>query len=117
MNDLTQMGSKPAVSDVTLLDNGYAPDVNFNLGIMYVAEGSVLGGQYILRNIKKALGEDVSCNFLNVYGEKTGQLWKDFLQQLNGYAETIHQSEQEKIIAGAIYGFKRVYAVFNHNTQ
>lgn len=92
-------------------DKNYSTDINFNLGLMYVTEGSVLGGQVILKNIRKQLGEDTACRFLNVYGQTTGSLWKSFLMQMDQHEQTLPENEKEQIIAGAIYGFERAYVI------
>lgn len=111
--DLMQLGKKHTPGEALLLDSDYRHTPAFNLGLMYVSEGSVLGGQYILKHIKKILGEQTSCSFLNVYGERTGSTWKNFLSALNAYAANASESEKQEIIDGALYGFKRVEFIFN----
>lgn len=113
LKDLVQLGKMPAPGDALLLDGDYRHSQAFNMGMLYVTEGSVLGGQYILKNVKKNLGEDAPGAFLNVYGEKTGSAWKAFLDVLNGYAATASGQEKEEIIEGALYAFKRVEHIFN----
>lgn len=108
LEDLLQLGKKQKPSGAMLLDEHYRNSPAFNLGLMYVTEGSVLGGQYILKNIKKTLGEEAPGAFLNVYGEKTGSTWKQFLEALNAFAEKASEVEKQEIIDGALYGFKQV---------
>jgi heme oxygenase len=108
--DLDQLKYASAVNK-TFLDAAHSPDLNFNLGLMYVTEGSVLGGQVILKNIKKQLGEDIASRFLNVYGQQTGHLWRSFLIQLAEYQSTLSQKEKMRIIDGAKYGFERAYSI------
>lgn len=113
LNDLMQLGKKHTPGDALLLDSDYRHTPAFNLGLMYVSEGSVLGGQYILKHVKKTLGEHTSCSFLNVYGERTGSTWKHFLEVLNAYAANASEPEKQEIVDGAMYGFKRVEFIFS----
>ncbi|MFJ4344149.1 biliverdin-producing heme oxygenase [Pseudomonas sp. NPDC089401] len=54
------------------------------LGVMYVLEGSTLGGQVL----KKAMAERFDfgpgngASFFDVYGELTGSYWRSFLERL-----------------------------------
>lgn len=111
--DLAQLGKQPAPGEALLLDSDYRNSLPFNLGMMYVTEGSVLGGQYILKNVKKTLGEAAPGAFLNVYGERTGSTWKAFLEVLNGYAATATGEQKQEIIEGALYAFERVRHLFS----
>lgn len=113
LNDLMHLGKKDRPGDDSLLDANYRNSLAFNLGLLYVAEGSVLGGQYLLKHIKKTLGEETPGSFLNVYGERTGSIWKDFLEALNQYAATATEEQRQEITEGALYGFKRVEHVFS----
>lgn len=113
LDDLMQLGKKHTPGEALLLDSNYRHTPAFNLGLMYVSEGSVLGGQYILKHVKKTLGEQTPCSFLNVYGERTGSTWKNFVEALNAYAGNASEPEKQEIIEGAMYGFKRVEFIFN----
>lgn len=49
------------------------------LGMLYVLEGSTLGGRFILQRLSE-LGADVSdLAFLDPYGGRTGERWRGFL--------------------------------------
>ncbi len=113
LDDLMHLGKTGVHSDARLLDGDYRNSPAFNLGILYVTEGSVLGGQYILKNVKKNLGEGAPGAFLNVYGEKTGSTWKAFLETLNAYAAKASEEEKQEMTEGALYAFKRVEHIFN----
>jgi heme oxygenase len=56
------------------------------LGCAYVLEGSTLGGQYLLRQLRPRLPhlEGRATAFLAGYGPRTGPLWRDFLAVLEG---------------------------------
>ncbi len=113
LDDLAHLGKTHPPGEALLLDENYRHSLAFNLGLLYVTEGSVLGGQYILKHVKKTLGEDAPVAFLNVYGEKTGSTWKRFLDALNHYAATAGEDQQQEITEGALYGFQRVEHLFS----
>ena len=54
------------------------------LGWLYVFEGQTLGGRVILRQAQLALGVDETrgASFLAGYGDRTGAMWRGFLQVL-----------------------------------
>lgn len=56
-------------------------------GILYVLEGSSLGGQIITRHYGKTLGltPETGLSYFNGYGEKTGEMWTSFLKALTQY--------------------------------
>src|SRR5688572_13188740 len=80
LDDLMHLEKKHRPEGALLLDGDYRQGLAFNLGLLYVTEGSVLGGQYIMKNVRKTLGEQAPCAFLNAYGERTGSTWKNFLE-------------------------------------
>lgn len=88
----------------------------FALGIMYVIEGSSLGGRVILKNINAALGHDIDSGaaYFSGYGGQTGSYWKNFLGMLANY-EAEHNNANE-IIAGADYAFIAISEHFKNNS-
>lgn len=56
------------------------------LGVMYVLEGSTLGGQVLKRAMAERLGvgADSGAGFFDVYGPLTGAHWRSFLARLAG---------------------------------
>jgi heme oxygenase len=87
----------------------------FSFGIMYVIEGSSLGGRVILKNITAALGydEDKGARYFAGYGGTTGSHWKNFIAIMVNYAEE-HNCEDE-IIAGADFAFRTISNHFTEN--
>lgn len=77
----------------------------FALGLMYVVEGSTLGGRFILKNIETNLGysSENGASYFNGYGPKTGSSWKNFLNFMTDY-EAQNQN-QDEIIKGADFAF------------
>ena len=103
----------PPLEEGASLDYGdYRNNTDFHFGLLYVTEGSTLGGLYILKHIRKVLGPVIPGNFLNVYGDKTGTIWKSFLRQLDNYQAGIDEVRRKEIIAGAMFGFKRARDIF-----
>lgn len=88
----------------------------FGLGILYVIEGSTLGGKVIFKHVQKALGLDQNngASYFYGYGEKTGDFWKSFMIQLSKY-ENLHQNGDE-IIAGANFAFQCLHHHFLVNS-
>jgi len=75
------------------------------LGMMYVLEGSTLGGRFILQRLSE-LGSDVSdLAFLDPYGAETGRRWRSFLLVLE--RET---SGEDTRIADACRGASAAFA-------
>lgn len=85
----------------------------FALGILYVVEGSTLGGRFILKNVSKfpELSGDKGVSYFNGYGEKTGSFWKSFLSFLSEYEQ--ENDCGEAIIEGAIFAFDSIYKHFD----
>lgn len=73
------------------------------LGVMYVIEGSTLGGQVLKRAMAERLGidSDHGARFLDVYGPLTGAHWRSFLQRLDQPAASHPQT-----VAAAIATFE-----------
>jgi len=86
--------------------------VPFALGILYVVEGSTLGGRFILKNIMTVPGldKDQGISYFKGYGEKTGSYWKSFLIFLETYEQKYNCGNT--IIEGAVYAFDSIYNHF-----
>ncbi|WP_051197540.1 biliverdin-producing heme oxygenase [Flavobacterium soli] len=81
----------------------------FAMGMVYVVEGSTLGGRFILKNVQEAFdfNEDKGASYFAGYGNKTGSSWKKFLNSLTEFeAKT---NSEEEIIAGATYAFEAIH--------
>lgn len=97
------------------LDAQFNPSPSFCFGMLYVLEGSTLGGLHIVKNVMASLGKDAAAatSFLTVYGAHTGSKWKEFLQVLNVYRQSVKEEEAAELIDGAIYAFNRTFELFN----
>ena len=102
-------------AEYTFLDAGFHANPAFCMGMLYVSEGSTLGGQYILKNVQKVLGAEAAHagSFLNVYSMRTGSMWKAFMDILNTYQATLTDAEMQEVAAGAVYGFERTRKILS----
>lgn len=114
-DDLAALGAENHTLTLPLSNSLPNDSVSFKLGIMYVVEGSSLGGRVILKNISNSLGyhADNGARYFAGYGGETGSHWKKFLDMLVGY-ENEHNCGTE-IIAGADYAFNAISHHFTHN--
>jgi heme oxygenase len=74
------------------------------LGLMYVLEGSTLGGR-VIRREAAARGLDMcGLSFLDPYGAEVGNQWKSFLTVLARCVRT--SNDADSAVAGARAGFR-----------
>lgn len=75
------------------IDAAPVTSVGVYTGVLYVIEGSMLGGQLISRSLETNLGlrRDAGARFYYGYGRETGAMWQAFL----GFAEGIRGDERE----------------------
>ncbi len=77
------------------------------LGILYVSEGSSLGGNVIRKALQKnAAFHNHDFQFLNCYGDKTGEMWKQLTGFLNGCEEN-----REEILDGALLAYRNLIRI------
>ncbi|MFD2896709.1 biliverdin-producing heme oxygenase [Sphingobacterium arenae] len=79
------------------------------LSALYVLEGSIMGGPYIVQMLHK-YGVTKGTSFFSGYGEDTGKMWGAFVAVLNKYGENPEQ--QKRAIAVANETFARFGDVF-----
>ena len=84
-------GQHPAMSDA------------FAIGVLYVLEGSMLGGQVILKMLKKVESLDgLPHHFYTAYGAETGQRWMAFKALSENM---VPENCAQEAVAGANYAF------------
>jgi len=111
--DLTFLNHTKTDSKLPFTENLKTFSVPFAIGILYVVEGSSLGGRFILKNLQSALGyEENGVSYFNGYGNKTGSSWKNFLNVLTEYEEK--NGDSEAIIAGADFAFQAIHRHFSN---
>ena len=102
VHDLLKTGLTPAAIDAVTPAGFYPTDVAAALGMMYVVEGSTLGGRVIYKHVHKTLALDAEsgASYFDGYGPETGSRWKSFIKALCEFAVT-NQSEEEIISSAA----------------
>lgn len=109
-----------AIDKGTLLEEAFFsntyPDAYMAAGALYVLEGSTLGGQIIVKHLQKAMSAGfVNAAYFSGYKQKTGSMWKEFLQQLTALPQSTEQEQQ--IITGAITTFKIIDGLLSKNNK
>jgi heme oxygenase len=114
-NDLVTLGISKTNYKKNLSTSLPVSSTAFAMGIMYVTEGSTLGGRYILKNISEALGLDANkgAQYFAGYGNATGSKWKNFLNILIEFED--ENNNEDEIIAGAVFAFDRISIHFTEN--
>jgi len=109
-----------AIDKQTLLEEAFFrntyPYLYMAVGALYVLEGSTLGGQIIVKHLQKAMPRGfVNSAYFSGYQQKTGSMWKEFLQQLTALPQSTLQEQQ--IITGAITTFTIIDGLLNNNNE
>lgn len=114
VNDI--LFAKGAIGEYQAPFNTADISLPFAMGIMYVVEGSTLGGRFILRNIQENLGfdEENGASYFSGYGTRTGSYWKKFLNKLTDFESETNSAEE--IIAGADYAFTTIHKHLAENS-
>lgn len=83
------------------------------VGLLYVIEGSTLGGQHIFGKLSKfqSLSREEGARFFYGYGEQTAEKWENFLQ----FSDSIHERPLDCAAAeaSAICTFRLFESVLN----
>ena len=109
-----------AINKHTLLEKAFFrntyTDVYVAAGALYVLEGSTLGGQIIIKHLQKTMPSGfVNAAYFSGYQQRTGSMWKEFLQQLTALPQSKQQEQQ--IITGAIITFKIIDGLLSKNNE
>ena len=74
-------------------------------GILYVLEGSTLGGQFITKqlNARFALSPENGISFFHSYGPQTGLMWKQFQGHLNAQLDNSEKLKSAVQTASATF--------------
>ncbi|MCD0490510.1 biliverdin-producing heme oxygenase [Pedobacter sp. MC2016-14] len=94
-----------------------APEVNNTvqaLGALYVLEGSIMGGPYIVKMLQKG-GLTKGFSFFSGYGEASGQKWGEFTAVLDALAK--NEEDEKQALQAAHETFARfgdVFGTVNH---
>ena len=80
------------------------------LGMLYVLEGSTLGGRMILRELSRLGVSDRRLRFLDPYGGATGERWRSFLDVLDREVGS-DPVRLDDVARGGVRGFRHAHAV------
>ena len=106
---------KHTLLEEAFFSNTY-PDVYMAAGALYVLEGSTLGGQIIVKHLQKTMPPGFeNAAYFSGYQQRTGSMWKEFLQQLTALPQS--PLEEEQIITGAITTFKIIDGLLSNNNE
>lgn len=89
------------------------PEINSALdaiAAMYVLEGSIMGGPYIVKMLERG-GLTKGFSFFQGYGEDSKKMWAGFIEVMNQLGED--PSTHDQVIAVANDTFKNFGEVFN----
>lgn len=87
------------------------------VGVLYVLEGSTLGGQLITRHLAYCLGlkPDQGLAFFSSYTSEIGSMWKQFSNQINNYVgEHFAPGDVALMILSAQSTFQTLNEWLNH---
>lgn len=117
--DLAQLGvDAEALRSIPLCDQLPASDrPAARMGILYVIEGSTLGGRVIAGAVRDSLGIDAGsgCAYFTGYGSSTRAMWKDTCRVLEEFGQRA-QAEQSETVAAAADTFYRLDRWFQNLT-
>jgi len=78
--DIEELGS--GINDLPPVTIPAISSVTEALGALYVMEGSIMGGPYIVQMLQKN-GIDKGFSFFSGYGADTGRMWNNFTSVMN----------------------------------
>ncbi len=78
------------------------------MGAMYVMEGSVLGGPYIVKMLAK-LGVEEGVSFFSGYGDQTQVQWSKFVTVLNTITDSVQQEQAINTAKQTFSNFGKVF--------
>jgi heme oxygenase (biliverdin-IX-beta and delta-forming) len=106
---------KHTLLEEAFFSNTYS-DIYLAAGALYVLEGSTLGGQIIVKHLQKAMSSGiVNAAYFSGYQQRTGSMWKEFLQQLTALPQS--PLEEQQIVTGAIATFKIIDGLLSNNNN
>lgn len=78
-------------------------------GVMYVLEGSTLGGQVLAKHLTNVLDIQRCSSFLHAYGREVAPMWKSFGDALSAH-EASQRCDQDAVLSAARETFERLEA-------
>lgn len=91
LEDIEELGG--SIDNLPLVNSPQINDTLDALSAMYVLEGSLMGGPYIVKMLEKR-GIDRGFSFFNGYGENSKQMLGAFMEVLNEQGEKINDTDR-----------------------
>lgn len=104
-SDLTALGH-PDPGSVPICPLAAPASVAEALGLLYVLEGSTLGGKIIRRRLQDRGQAMTGLSFLDPYGSRTGAQWRAFLAVLHRESPPGDPATGDQVIEGGLAGFR-----------
>ncbi|MDM1048663.1 biliverdin-producing heme oxygenase [Sphingobacterium hotanense] len=101
-------------ADLADLPQAFLPIIenkNQAIGALYVLEGSIMGGPYIVKMLQKQ-GIETGFNFFQGYGEQSAEKWAKFTKIIN--TEVAEEKDIEEAIASAHNTFEQFSNTFTN---
>ena len=89
-------------------------NVNQAIGALYVLEGSIMGGPYIVKMLQQK-GIDTGFNFFTGYGEQSREKWSQFTSIINN--EVSNEADIQEAIEAAQETFNTFGKTFESNAN
>lgn len=111
-DDLSRLG----VSTVSAAQINWQPN-SFSdaAGLMYVLEGSTLGGNILAERIPKIFAGQVAAEctqYFHAYGSENARLWREYCEFLDRFGES-QPALQDEVIHAACSAFRSLEEAFN----
>jgi len=109
-DDLKRLGM-----DSTEVERGFSvetpsiEEVSDALGVLYVLEGSTMGGVVISKHLRSLLGEDTPCSYFVPYKDKQMEMWSGFIKAL---CKDEGDRKDERVIIAACATFLYIEKAF-----
>jgi heme oxygenase len=104
-DDLAAIGA-PQPHDIAIWAPPPASSVAEALGLLYVLEGSTLGGKIIRRQVLAGGGTMTGLSFLDPYRERSGERWHAFLAIVAREIPAEDMAAAADFVGAAIRGFE-----------
>lgn len=105
--DIEELGS--TVEELPTATAPAIQNVAQAFGALYVLEGSIMGGPYIVQMLQK-YGLSKGFNFFSGYGENSGQMWGSFLAVFNAIPQS--EADEQEMLQSADDTFSRFGDLF-----
>ena len=91
-----------------------APSLAHAFGVLYVLEGSTLGGQLLRRQVEAALhlGPETGLAFLGAYGADVGPMWRAYVHALDRFDVALAPGARPGAHANVLAGARATFVAF-----